>query len=32
MTFFILSLFVAVIVEKFNGEVKKSQGLEGFTH
>ena len=32
MSFFILSLFVSVIVEKFNGEVNKSKGLEGFTH
>jgi hypothetical protein len=30
-TFFIMNLFVSVIVDKFNDEIKKRQGADNFT-
>ena len=30
-TFFIMNLFVSVIVDKFNEEIKKRQGADNFT-
>ena len=30
-TFFIMNLFISVIVDKFNDEIKKRQGSDNFT-
>ena len=30
-TFFIMNLFISVIVDKFNEEIKKRQGADNFT-